>query len=87
MEESTATGVQRAKWRESHTEVHCQPALTSLRGWSAHCQGGWGLGAEAQDLEVRSEGEDWGWLCEHSLKGVSAPQLPGRESKEKSGTA
>ena len=46
--------------------------------------GGWGLGAEAQASEVRSQGEDWGWLGEHSLKGASAPQLAGRESGEKS---
>ena len=38
---------------------------------------GWGLGAEARASEVRSQGEDWGWRREHSLKGASAPQLPG----------
>ena len=43
-------------------------------------QGGWGLGAEVQASEVRSQGEDWGWLHEHSLKGASMPQLAGRES-------
>ena len=43
--------------------------------------------AEARASEVRSQGEDWGWLREHSLKGASAPQLAGRESEEKSGTA
>ena len=32
--------------------------------------GGQGLGAEAQTSEVRSQGEDWGWLREHSLKGL-----------------
>ena len=32
--------------------------------------GGWGLGAEAQASEVRYQGEDWGWLREHSLKGL-----------------
>ena len=47
----------------------------------------WGLGAESRASEVRSQGEDWGWLCEHSLKGASAPQLPGRESGKKSGPA
>ena len=46
-----------------------------------------GLGAEAWVLEIRSQGEDWGWLCEHSLKGASAPQLAGRESGKKSGPA
>ena len=47
----------------------------------------WGLGAEAQASEDRSQGEDWGWLGEHSLKGASAPQLGGRESGKKSGPA
>ena len=32
-------------------------------------QGRRGLGAEAWTL-VGSQGEDWGWLCEHSLKRV-----------------
>ena len=45
------------------------------------------LGAEAPASEVRSQGEYWGWLCEHSLKGASVPQLAGRESGKKSGTA
>ena len=48
---------------------------------------GWGLGAEALASEVRSQGEDWGWLREHSLKGASAPPLAGRESGKKSGPA
>ena len=43
-------------------------------------RGGWGLGAEAQSLEVRSQAEDWGWLHEHRLKGASVPQLARRES-------
>ena len=47
----------------------------------------WGLGAEARASEVGSQGEHWGWLREHSLKGASAPQLAGRESGKKSGAA
>ena len=86
-EESAATGVQRAKWRDSRTEDQCQTALTSLRDFSAHSLGRVGLGAEAQASEVRSLGDDWGLLHEHSLKGASAPQLGRRESGEKSGTA
>ena len=43
-------------------------------------RGGWGLGAEARALEVRHQGEDWGWLHEDSLKGASAPQLAGTGS-------
>ena len=35
-EESTATGVQTAKWRDSHREDRCQPALTSPKSLSAH---------------------------------------------------
>ena len=84
-EESAATGVRRAKRRDSHTEVQCQPALTRLRGLCAHPPGWVGLGAEALRLEVRSQGEDWGWLREHSLKGASAPQLTRRDSGTKCG--
>ena len=42
-------------------------------------RGGRGLGAEAR-ASVGSQGEDWGWWSEHSLKRASAPQLAGRES-------
>ena len=50
-------------------------------------RGGRGLGAEARASEVGSQGEDCGWLHEHSLKGATAPQLAGRESEKRSGTA
>ena len=50
-------------------------------------RGGWGLGAEAWATEVGSQGEDWGWLPERSLKGASAPRLAGKESGKKSGAA
>ena len=43
-EESAATWVQRAKWRDSCTEVQCRPALTSLRDLSAHPPGRVGAG-------------------------------------------
>ena len=43
-EESAATRVQRAKWRDSCTEDRCRPALTSLRGLSAHLPGWVGAG-------------------------------------------
>ena len=44
-EESAATGVRRAKWRDSRTEDRRRPALTSPRGASAHPPGqaGWEL--------------------------------------------
>ena len=47
-------------------------------------QGRRGLGPEAR-ASVGSQGEDWGWLREHSLKGASEPQLAGREPGKKSG--
>ena len=55
MKKSAATGVQKAKQRDSHTEDRCQPALTNLRGLSLTHRGGCGLGAEAQALEVRPQ--------------------------------
>ena len=85
-EKSAATGVRRAKRRDSCTEEQCRPALTSPRGLSASPPGQAGLGAEAR-ASVGSQGEDWDWLREHSLKGVSVPQLPGRQSGKKSGAA
>ena len=49
-------------------------------------RGGRGLGAEAR-ASVGSQGQDWGWRREHSLKVASAPRLAGRESRKRSGTA
>ena len=74
------------KVRDSCMEDRCRPALTSLRGLSITRQGGRGLGAEAR-ASVGSQGGDWGWRREHSLKGASAPQLAKRESGIKSGPA
>ena len=70
VEESAATGVRRAKRRDSRTEERCRPALTSPRGLSAHPLGRGGLGAEAP-ASVGSQGEDWSWWREHSLKGLA----------------
>ena len=86
MEESAATEVRRAKRRDSRTEERCQPALTSPRGLSARPPEWVGLGAKAR-ASVGSQGEDWGWRCEHSLKRASAPQLAERESRKKSAAA
>ena len=44
-EESAATGVRRAKWRDSRTEDQCRPALTSPRGFSTHLLGRVGAGS------------------------------------------
>ena len=83
-EESAATGVRRAKRRDSRTEERCRAALTSPRGLSAHLPGRAWLGAEAP-ASVGLQGEDWGWRREHSLKGASALQLAVRESGKRSG--
>ena len=69
-EESTATGVRRAKRRDSRTEARLPAALTSPRGLSAQPPGRAGLGAEAR-ASVGSQGKDWGWRREHSLKGLA----------------
>ena len=55
-EESTATGVRRAKRRDSRTEERCRAALTSPRGLSAHPPGRAGLGAEARASVERGLG-------------------------------
>ena len=85
-EESAATGVRRAKRRDSRTEARRRAALTRPRGLSAPPPARAGLGAEAR-ASVGSQGEDWGWRREHRMKGASAPQLAGRESRKKSGAA
>ena len=85
-EESAATGVRRAKRRGSRTEDRRRAALSSPRGLSAPPPGRAGLGAEAR-ASVGSQGEDWGWRREHSLKGASVPQLAGRESGKRSAAA
>ena len=69
-EESAATGVRRGKRRDSRTEARRRAALTSPRGLSAHPPGRAGLGAEARAV-VGSQGEDWGWRREQSLKGLA----------------
>ena len=63
-------GVRRAKRRDSRTEARRRAALTSPRGLSAHPPGWAGLGAEAW-ASGDSQGEDWGWRREHSLKGLA----------------
>ena len=69
-EESAATGVRRAKRRDSRTDDQCRAALTSPRALSALPPGGRGLGAEAR-ASVGLQGEDWGWWREDSLKGLA----------------
>ena len=50
--ESAATGMQKAKRRDSHTEDRCQPALTSPGGLSGE-DGGWELRLRLQRSDPR----------------------------------
>ena len=86
MEESAATGVWRAKQRDSRTEYCCRAALTSPRGLSAHPlgragAGSWGLGFG------RIAGRGLGLAAWTQPEGVSASQLAGRESGKQSAAA
>ena len=47
---------------DQHSPAHEASMLTRRVGQ--------GLGAEAP-ASVRLQGEDWGWRCEHSLKGLA----------------
>ena len=53
MEKSTATGVQKAKLRDSIAEDQCQPALTRLVCSPAWAGGGWGLRLGLQKSDPR----------------------------------
>ena len=68
-EESAATGVRRAKRRDSRTEDWGDQHSPAQEACLLTLRGGRGLGAEAR-ASVGSQGEDWGWRREHSLKGL-----------------
>ena len=85
-EESAATGVQRAKQRDSRKRIGADQHSPAREACLLTRRGGRVLGAEAW-ASVGSQGVDWGWLREHSLKGASASQLDGKESGKKSGAA
>ena len=85
MEESAATGCRRQSGefpaRISAEKDSPAPEACLLTRWGRQ-----GLGAEDR-ASVGSQGEDWGWLSEYSLKRASEPQLARRASREKSGAA
>ena len=87
MEESTARGVWGAKREIPAQRVSADQHSPAREACLLTRRGRQGLGAEARAAEVGSQGEDWGWLREHSLKGASVPQLARRESRKKSGPA
>ena len=94
-----AEGVALEPWRRAQTQGcggHSGEIPTQRIGVDQHSPAreaclltlrwGWGLGAEVRAL-VGYQGEDWGWLREHSLKGAGAPRLARRESGKRFGAA
>ena len=69
-EESAAAGVQRAKREIPSQSIGADQHSPAREGCLLTCWGGQGLGAEARASDIGSQGEDWGWLREHSLKGL-----------------
>ena len=61
-EESAATGVQRAKRRDSRTRIGADHHSAAREACLLTRQDRCGLGAEARASEVGSQGEDWGRL-------------------------
>ena len=57
-EESSTTGVQRAKRRDFCTQISADQHSPAREACLLTRQGRWGLGAEAQASEVRPQGED-----------------------------
>ena len=87
MEESAATGCGGQRGEIPAQRIGTEQHSPAREACLLTRRGGRGLGAEAWASEVGPQGEDWGWLCEHSLKGASAPRLAGGESGKKSGAA
>ena len=87
MEESAATGCSGQNGEIPAQRISADQHSPATEACLLTHWGRWGLGAEMPASEVRSQGEDWGWLREHSLKGASAPQLAGKESGKKSAPA
>ena len=79
-EESTATGVQRAKRRDFLTEDWCRPVLTNIRGLSVQLPGQVGAGSWGSGFGGQIPGRGLGLAVWKQPEGASAPQLPGRES-------
>ena len=86
-EESAETGAEGKAERFPHRGLGPNSTHQPERLVCSPAGAGRGLGAEARASEFGSQGEDGGWLHEHSLKGASAPWLAGRESGKKSGAA
>ena len=78
-EGSTATGVKKAK--QLSTEGSANQNFTDWKANLHSCCGERWLGAEAQALGVRPQGEDWGWLPWRYSEGASMEQMRGARKK------
>ena len=85
-EKSAATGVRRAKRRDSRTEARRLAALTSPRGLSYSPAGAGGAGSWGSGFG-RIAGRGLGLAAWTQPEGASAPQLAGREPGKKSAAA
>ena len=83
-EESTATGVRRAKRTDSSAEDRGRPALTSREACLLARRGGWGWELRLRLLSERRDRTEVGGV---NTACVGAPRLAGRESGEGSGPA
>ena len=70
-EESAATGCGGQSGEIPAQRIRADQHSPAREAWMLTHWGGRGLGAEARALEVGSQGEDWGWQREHSLKGLA----------------
>ena len=86
-EESAATGCRGQSGETPAQRIGAEQHSPAGEACLLTRQGGRGLRAEARASEVGSQGEDWGWRREHSLKGAIEPQLAGRDSGKTSGAA
>ena len=87
MKESVATGVRRAKQRDSRTEDRRRAALTTPRGLYAHPPGGAGARSWDSGFGVRIPGRGLGLAAWTQTEGGYCATASGRESGKKSGAA
>ena len=76
-EESAATGVQGQRGETPTKRIGADQHSPAREAYLLTHRDAWGLGAEARASEVRPQGEDWGWLREHRLKGLVRHSQPG----------
>ena len=68
-EENAATSFQQPEWTET-----CTVSATTLHSpaWDVHLLVRVGAGCWSSGFGYQTQREDWGWLCENSLKGLES---------------